>query len=121
MKIALEGISDAALFLLVTLPAVVIWITSLFCQGWNEGTMSGTCTIPVLTGVYDGINGLMLFMAFGGVLLWLPLVLLFVIVSTIIKIRSLRSADTMTKAANLLFLAIPLLILVYVVWQFILI
>jgi len=83
--------------------------------------MSGTCTIPVLTGVYDGINGLMLFMAFGGVLLWLPLVLLFVIVSTIIKIRSLRSADTMTKAANLLFLAIPLLILVYVVWQFILI
>lgn len=80
-------IADAGLFVIVTVPLALMLLVSSVCSGWNEGTMSGTCSLPVLTPLYDTLSTVMLMMAFGGFIFVGPVLLVFAIISIVSKIR----------------------------------
>ncbi len=108
MEKKIEGISDVVLFVLVTIPLFIALITTPFCNGWNEGSMAGTCTIPALEGIYNVFNGIMLSVAFGGFLIILPLILIALVISIRAKTQALSRDEqwnTLPKIAQLVPIA----------------
>src|SRR3989344_1395803 len=88
-----EGIADAFLFVLVTLPLLAVLVTSSLCGGWNEGSMAGTCTVPAMEGFYNSLMGIFLLLAFGGFLIVGPIVLVLITISLLLKIGRYRRAE----------------------------
>jgi hypothetical protein len=43
---------DVLLIVLYVAPATLLFLLSLSCGGWNEGTGSGTCSVAVLEPLY---------------------------------------------------------------------
>lgn len=62
----IERLSDIVLFILVAVPLILFLLTAPFCNGWNEGSAHGTCSIPALEGIYDFICAAALGLAFSG-------------------------------------------------------
>jgi hypothetical protein len=116
-----EGIADATLFIFVTVPLLAILVTVPFCSGWNEGTGRGTCTLPILDGLYNRTMGFALLLAFGGVMIVLPIIVIAGLVSVVAKIRRFvrgyRPQTPLAIVSELAFI-IPIVAIVYLFSSF---
>jgi hypothetical protein len=84
----IEGLADAVLFYLVTVPLLAVLITMPFCSGWNASTVHGTCTLPMLTNYHNGVMEIVLFVGLAGpIFLIMPIVMVVAVVSVVSKIR----------------------------------
>ena len=81
-----ENISDVILFIGVTIPFLLLWVTGFFCSGWNEGSMSWYCSISLLTPLYNNISYILLLIAFGGIIYIAPFYIIFFLLSLVTKI-----------------------------------
>lgn len=111
-----EGLSDAFLFVVVTLPVALSLALAPFCSGWNEGSMSGTCSIEFIAGLYDFLNGIFLLLAFGGIIFVFPLIAIAIIVSTVAKLRKFKNGyrpDSVYGVMKEVVYVLPLLFIVY--------
>lgn len=79
-----ERFTDAILLVFITFPLMFISITMPFCNGWNEGSMAGSCDPVFLEGVYNMIMSMGLFLSF--TIFFAPLVLGAVVISLVAKI-----------------------------------
>ena len=115
-----ENASDIALFFLATLPFVLEIITNALCTGWNTGTMSGTCTVPALEGIYNVLTGLLFFFVVGGFFFVLPVILIALVVTIVAKIRRYARGYTPDIAEIILELLtiIPVMITLYLLFLF---
>lgn len=68
-----ERLSDSVLGLLLVLPAVAFVALSFDCGPWDE-SRTITCASPLLAPIAQILQGMLLLMAFGGFLLYLPIV-----------------------------------------------
>jgi hypothetical protein len=73
---------------------------SFTCSGWNEGTMAGTCALSVLEPIYNALLACALLLAFGGVIFYGPLVLLFYAISSYYKVRGWTSGNAAPHMHN---------------------
>jgi hypothetical protein len=115
----IEGLADAALLILVTVPVALMLVMSPFCGGWNEGTMSGTCTIPLFEGVYNTLNGFLLVIGFGGIIVYGPIVLMALVISIVTKVGGYARGHrwtTMQERVQLLLAIVPLLVVLYFIF-----
>lgn len=115
----LEHVSDALLFLLVTLPVATILLMSFLCSGWNEGSMTGTCSVAGLDSVYNVAMGSLLLLAFGGFILVAPVILIAFCISVVTKIskyaHGYRPSGAFETAMEV-FYSVPLFLVCYAVW-----
>lgn len=73
----------------IAIPVLLVLITLLLnvmCSGWSEGSMGGQCVLPFIVPFYAFFMGIS-FMAALTAILWLPVYIVFYILSTIDKAR----------------------------------
>lgn len=84
-----ENIADWFLGIFITAPTfvgMILWtLTAPYCDGWNEGSMAGTCVIPGLEVLYNSFNNIGFLYGISFLLLG-PIALLAAVLSAIRKI-----------------------------------
>jgi len=90
-----ELLSDSILGLLLVLPAVALVALSFDCGPWDE-SRAVTCSSPLIEPIAQILQALLLLMAFGGFLLYLPIVAGAYVNSTRYKYRAWK-AGTLRK------------------------
>lgn len=82
----IERTCDATLFFFLAVPFLIPMALAPFCDGWNEGSVSGTCTIPALTELYNDVNAWLMMIAFAGIFFIGPIVLVALATTLILKV-----------------------------------
>ena len=103
----LEGLADAALFLLIILPNVLIPILSLVCNGRDVGNATGVCSISILLPVYNLVWNFESLIYLMGFFLVGSIVFLSLSVSIFYKILATRDEAELERRSRLVNL-IPL-------------
>ena len=110
-----DGIPDAVLFVLVTIPVACILIMAPFCPGGNEGSWA-TCQPAFLDGLENTLGAFMPLLAFGGFVVVGPIVFFAAVASFVAKIfkyvRGFRPRTAFAIAREILTI-VPLFVLAY--------
>ncbi|CAN5738793.1 hypothetical protein BH11PAT2_BH11PAT2_00320 [soil metagenome] len=111
--------SDAVLIIPIILILAGVLLHPI-CIGWaDEGSMTGTCSPAFFTGLYGFLMSALLFFAFTG-FIWIPVYIVFYTLSTIGKVRLLKSGGTQALrenlAATIIWTLATALIVVVILW-----
>ncbi len=99
------------LFVLLTVPAMMILITSPFCEDlYGAGT--GTCTPPFLGGIYNNVGSVLDSFFYGSFILWAPILLIALVTSIGIKIHMFANGYRWNTSASILRLFVSTLPLI---------
>ncbi|QSH39361.1 hypothetical protein JXR01_03635 [Candidatus Kaiserbacteria bacterium] len=82
----IENISDIVLFCTTTVPFILVWFTSFFCNERDIGNASGSCSIHILSGLYDFLMTTIMVFVYGGFIIAGPILLLFILLSFFTKL-----------------------------------
>lgn len=107
------GLGDAALFILVTLPAALFLILTPFCNGDGNATEI-TCSLPVLVPIAHSLYGYIFLMGIFG-LLALPIALFLLILSGLSMVSRWRAGNlwsTPLQTTQFLISLIPFVLII---------
>jgi hypothetical protein len=93
-----ELISDVILAALLVVPAILLLALSFDCGPWDEGHQP-KCSFPLLDVPAYILQASMLVLAFGGFVLWLPIVLFAYVNSTRYKYRTWKAGALNKRTA----------------------
>ncbi len=113
-----EKTADIILFLFSTSIILIVGTMLLvapYCSGWNEGSMHGSCTIPMLEGLYNAASNFTLLFAFTG-MLTAPIAIVAALVSLVAKAMRRKKVGPFHHSE--IFYAIPLMLFLVLLVSF---
>lgn len=98
----INGTADVVLFLLMTVPLLLWLIAWPFCEPMIDEASAGDCAISLFQPIQDFLYTFILFLGFGGFIVYVPIVLFFLLIAVICKVLLYRRGNLLGSPRRVL-------------------